>query len=677
MKVSANLGRKQKYSRWRAASLISVYVLMGIHIAHWLIKGSTLAPLEFNEVLYTIHLGILTAGFIFMLFTMLGSIIFGRFFCSWACHILALQDFSEWILLKIKIKPRPFKSRVFFLVPLIAMIYLFIWPQIQRIVYGTPFPILKIQTDTEGWASFMTNDFWRNLPSIPVTLFTFFVCGFVIIYFLGTRSFCQMVCPYGALFSIADKLAVGKIKLTGDCNQCGLCTAHCSSHIVVHKEIKEFGKVVNSNCLKDLDCVAVCPNDAISYGFTKPSFTKSLSQLNIYTPKYTFSLKEDAALALLTLIYTLIYRGLYDAIPLLLSITLAVIFAYFTILLIQLYYKEFIMVGRFTLKIGSKITSQGKYFLFLVITIILFSIHSGWIHYHNYCGQNAYQGVISNGSASSTWANQNKIELALMHLKVVDNWGIVKSHKLNRILVSLYLTKNDYQNAQIFLEKMIENKPFDNEARLRLSKIYFLSNNIGKAEEQLNLLIDCTEQNKTKKDLANFSEALLMLGHIEEKKGLSSNAIQHFKESYLNNNKNLEAILALGVLYFQKGNYVEAEKYLLMCNEKMANSALVHNNLSNVYLKLRNLKGAIHHLKELIKLQPLNASAHYNLGMLMFQSKKYNEASILMLKATTINPKYVNAHIALTKIYGETGNMYASEKHKKIVASIQFNTVNN
>jgi len=677
MKVSANLGRKQKYSRWRAASLISVYVLMGIHIAHWLIKGSTLAPLEFNEVLYTIHLGILTAGFIFMLFTMLGSIIFGRFFCSWACHILALQDFSEWILLKIKIKPRPFKSRVFFLVPLIAMIYLFIWPQIQRIVYGTPFPILKIQTDTEGWASFMTNDFWRNLPSIPVTLFTFFVCGFVIIYFLGSRSFCQMVCPYGALFSIADKLAVGKIKLTGDCNQCGLCTAHCSSHIVVHKEIKEFGKVVNSNCLKDLDCVAVCPNDAISYGFTKPSFTKSLSQLNIYTPKYTFSLKEDAALALLTLIYTLIYRGLYDAIPLLLSITLAVIFAYFTILLIQLYYKEYIMVGRFTLKIGSKITSQGKYFLFLVITIILFSIHCGWIHYHNYCGQNAYQGVISNGSASSTWANQNKIELALMHLKVVDNWGIVKSHNLNRILASIYLTKNDYQNAQIFLEKMLENKPFDNEARLRLSKIYFLSNNIGKAEEQLNLLIDHTVQNKTKKDLTNYSEALLMLGHIEEKKGLSSNAIQHFKESYLNNNKNLEAILALGVLYFQKGNYVEAEKYLLMCNEKTANSALVHNNLSNVYLKLRNLKGAIHHLKELIKLQPFNASAHYNLGMLMFQNKKYDEASILMLKATTINPKYVNAHIALTKIYGETGNMYASEKHKKIVASIQFNTVNN
>lgn len=674
MKVIANLHRKQKYSRWRAATLIGVYVLIGIHIAHWLIKGNTLAPLEFNEVLYTIHLGIITAGFIFMIVTIIGSIIFGRFFCSWACHILALQDFSEWVLTKLKIKPKQIKSRFFYWVPIAAMTYLFIWPQIQRVINGTPFPALKFQTDSEGWASFITNDFWRNLPSIPVTLFTFFVCGFVIIYFLGTRSFCQMVCPYGALFSVADKLAVGKIKLTGDCNQCGLCTTHCSSHILVHKEIKEFGKVVNSNCLKDLDCVAVCPNDAISYGFTKPSFTKSLSQLVPYKPKYNFSLKEDAALVFLTLIYTLIYRGLYDAIPFLLSITLSVVFAYFTLVLIQLFYKDSIVLGRFTIKLGSKITSHGKYFLFLITSIIIFSIHSGWIHYHSYFGQNIYQEVVLNGSGASTFSDKNKLEISLNHLKVVNNWGIVKSHNLNRILAAIYLYKNDYENAQVYLEKMIDNKPYDNEARLRLSKIYFLSNNVGKAEEQLKLLIKNTPQNKSKKELVNYSEALLVLGHIEEKKGLTDKAIEHFNESYINNHSNLEAILALGVLHYQKENFIDAEKYLLMCNEKMANSALVHNNLSNVYLKLRNINGAIHHLQELIKLQPLNASAHYNLGMLMFQIEKYDEASKHMLKATTINPKYVKAHIALSKIYDENGNRFASEKHKKIADSIQFNS---
>ena len=250
MKAEANLERKKKYSRWRAATLISIYILMGIHIAHWKITGKTLAPLELNEVLYTIHLGLITAGFIFMGVTILGSVIFGRFFCSWACHILALQDFSEWLLNKLHIKPRPLKSRAFLFVPIAAVTYLFMWPQVERLMRGEGLPKLHMQTDSQGWASFMTNDFWRNLPRIPITLLTFFVCGFVVVYLLGTRSFCQKVCPYGVIFALADKVAPGKIKLTGDCIQCGICTAHCSSHIVVHKEIEQFGKVVNSNCLK-------------------------------------------------------------------------------------------------------------------------------------------------------------------------------------------------------------------------------------------------------------------------------------------------------------------------------------------------------------------------------------------------------------------------------------------
>src|SRR6185369_6849893 len=103
MNARPNIERKKKYTRWRTYSLLSVYLLMGLHIAHWKIAGSTLAPLEFNEVLYTVHLGIITAGFIFMGMTVIGSLIFGRFFCSWACHILALQDFSVWLLDKIKI----------------------------------------------------------------------------------------------------------------------------------------------------------------------------------------------------------------------------------------------------------------------------------------------------------------------------------------------------------------------------------------------------------------------------------------------------------------------------------------------------------------------------------------------------------------------------------------------
>ena len=93
----APVARPLKYSRWRAASLATVYLLFGIHIAHWRLHGSTLAPLELNEVLYTVELGILTAGFLFMVVALLSVFVFGRFFCSWMCHILVLEDLAAWL----------------------------------------------------------------------------------------------------------------------------------------------------------------------------------------------------------------------------------------------------------------------------------------------------------------------------------------------------------------------------------------------------------------------------------------------------------------------------------------------------------------------------------------------------------------------------------------------------
>ena len=80
--------------------------MMGLHIAHWKLNGKTLAPLELHEVMYTLELGIVTAGFLFMSLAFVSVLIFGRFFCSWGCHILALEDLCAWILKKLGIAAR-------------------------------------------------------------------------------------------------------------------------------------------------------------------------------------------------------------------------------------------------------------------------------------------------------------------------------------------------------------------------------------------------------------------------------------------------------------------------------------------------------------------------------------------------------------------------------------------
>ena len=65
---------RRNYARWRALSLSLVYVVFALHILHWKTSGKTLAPLELNEVMYTLELGIITAGFLFMCFLVLGSL---------------------------------------------------------------------------------------------------------------------------------------------------------------------------------------------------------------------------------------------------------------------------------------------------------------------------------------------------------------------------------------------------------------------------------------------------------------------------------------------------------------------------------------------------------------------------------------------------------------------------
>ncbi len=653
MTAKANIKRKEKWGKWRAASLTAVYVLMGIHIAHWKMYGNTLAPLEFNEVLYSLHLGIITAGFIFMGLTIIGTLIFGRFFCSWACHILALQDFSEWILLKLRIKPKNTISRAFIIVPYVTMLYLFVWPQISRIIEGKAMAKLHIQTDANGWASFVTNDFWRNLPSVPVTLLTFFVCGFAVIYFLGTRSFCQKVCPYGAVFSLADKVAPGKIKLTGDCNQCGVCTAHCSSHIIVHKEIEQFGKVVNSDCLKDLDCVAVCPNDAIQFGFTKPSFSQSFKKIENHKTPYSFSWTEDIALGVLTLVFVIIYRGLYGAVPFLLAVTIAVLLAWVSVLFVRIFTKDFVTLSKFVLKQGNKINTMGQTFIVFMVLVLTFSVHSAYVHYQNYRGDILYHAYILNiGKAENQAAQKDILQAAKTYLQTASNWGLYSPFTLNRELAAIYLTEKDYPNAEKFLNKMLAEKPHDFEARLRLSKLYFVTKRENDAVAELQQIITAKSMHTTTKELGVLSEAHVTLGHIEEKNGFPSSALNHYRESLKINPSNSEAMLALGVILTRSGQVKEAEKYLSACIKLMPESALLHNNLSAVYLRLNNTEQAAIHLQKLIQLQPENPVAYYNLGMITLRGGHQSEAIRLFMKALALKPDYTHAQIGLEMAEG-------------------------
>jgi ferredoxin len=316
------------FSRRRALVLALVHVAIAAHVVHWRLAGRTLAPLELNEVVYTAAAGVVTAGFLFMALICAATAVVGRFFCSWGCHLLALQDLCAWLLGRVGIVPRPFRSRVLRWVAPLAALYMFVAPAAYRLATGRGAAELHTRGDAEGWASFVTDDFWRNLPGPGVAIATFAVCGFAIVYVLGSRSFCSEVCPYGAVFALLDRGAAGRIVARGDCSGCGHCTAACQSHVRVHAELAAFGTVVDPACQRDLDCVAACPEGRLAFGFTRPPLLRSWAALRGLPRRWDVGERGEAGLAIVFVAAFLALRGLYGLVPLLLALAAAAILTY-------------------------------------------------------------------------------------------------------------------------------------------------------------------------------------------------------------------------------------------------------------------------------------------------------------------------------------------------------------
>ena len=93
---------------------------------------------------------------------------------------------------------------------------------------------------------------------------------FLIVYFLGKKGFCRFICPWGAFLKIPTSLALFKVRKTGDCTLCHVCTSECPIGIDVSYEINKFDKVVSSNCTSCMNCTSGCPSNALSYKFSNP-----------------------------------------------------------------------------------------------------------------------------------------------------------------------------------------------------------------------------------------------------------------------------------------------------------------------------------------------------------------------------------------------------------------------
>lgn len=384
--------KKSKASVWRVAVLVLVHVLFVVHLWHWIAKGTTISPVEPSESMYAIELGKLNAGLVFFALAILSTFIFGRFFCGWACHVVALQDLCAWMMKKIGIHPKPFRTRLLVITPLLLGLYMFVWPTFER---EAVLPLLKwANVAWPTWLlgepgvrpefsnAFMTDDFWHTFPTWQVAIPFFLVCAFATVYLMGSKAFCTYGCPYGGIFGVVDKVSFGKIVVSDACEGCGHCTATCTSNVRVHEEVRDFGKVMDPGCMKCMDCVSVCPNGALSWSFAAPSmFTKPRTleaEVRQSAPKrYDLSLGLEAALLVAGIAIFWCYRSMLNAVPLLMAAGMAAVAVYLLFRTITLFRDANVRGAHMQLKLKGKITVAGWAFALMTVVALAAAAWSG------------------------------------------------------------------------------------------------------------------------------------------------------------------------------------------------------------------------------------------------------------------------------------------------------------
>jgi Flp pilus assembly protein TadD/ferredoxin len=611
--------------------------------------------------MYTLNEGYLNAGFIFLALALLATLIFGRFLCGWGCHVVAYQDLCAWLLKKVGIKPKPFRSRLLVFAPLALAFYMFFWPTVYRWFAGQPAPTLTNHL--------MTTEFWKTFPGAGIAALTVAVCGFAIVYFLGSKGFCTYGCPYGGLFGVADQLAVGRIRVTDACEHCGHCTAVCTSNVRVHEEVANFGMVVDPGCMKCMDCVSVCPNDALYFGYVRPRWLGSRSPRRANVPSrprpYDFSLGEELLMAAVGLGALLAYRGLYGRIPLLLAMGMAAILGFTAVKCLQVVRTANVRFQNLQIRRGRRLTSAGVGFLVLAAALFLFTVHSAAVQWNSWSGHRLLTSV---GLGDEVWRpdgvwwdrasprQRADLQVAASRLSRADAWGLFSTPTVLQDLIWLSLASGDVSAAEHAVRRLVELDAHQPEPHRGLGNILRKRGDLAAAEAAYrNALQLHPGHARARQDLVSL---LTSQGRIEE-------AALLYDQALSTSPGDADLAAESGIFFVRVGRPDAAIERLRRAIELDDGHADARYQLALLLLQgapagagfSDGLTEAAHHLRAVVEKRPGFAEGHYNLAVATFMAGRSDEALAAVRQSIRLDPADPQAYGFLAVVLRETGDM--------------------
>lgn len=193
------------------------------------------------------------------------TLVFGRFFCGFACAFGSLGDFFRWLYLTIvkkrKKKPVKFPQKLEKILPfgkylvLLVIVVLCFFGKFDTVQSASPWTVFSMLHN-------FNFSLGRYIPGLVILLLI------VIGMCLEDRFFCRFLCPMGAVFTLVPVLPIfGLVRERDNCIKgCSACTKKCPSNI----ELPQKGKYdVSADCFQCQKCIDTCPKKNVHTGIKK------------------------------------------------------------------------------------------------------------------------------------------------------------------------------------------------------------------------------------------------------------------------------------------------------------------------------------------------------------------------------------------------------------------------
>jgi len=216
-------------------------------------------------VITSIAFRAVVAGSLLSIVILAGTLIFGRFYCGFACPLGTLIDLADQLT---GVRPSSRAGLPFDAVKYLVFIFL-----VVAAVLGSSFlhffdPLViaersltllayPIYTFFASAVSLVQPAVFRESMITLLSLLVILGAGFFV-----KRAWCRFVCPMGGLLGLTGRVSLFKVSLSGECTKCGVCENVCPVGAIDAPNLK----VNSGECIACLRCIYACQEKSAQYG---------------------------------------------------------------------------------------------------------------------------------------------------------------------------------------------------------------------------------------------------------------------------------------------------------------------------------------------------------------------------------------------------------------------------